>query len=563
MKQKVLKLMCLLCVCMMGASAWGTEKTITLDYNSFGLTTSSYASKTATVDGFSFTVNQGFKGTGNTIQMNSTKGSGILYNTTAIPGLKSITVNVSSGSKTYTVTTGTIETPSANSQTGTATGTYSAQTGDKYFQLKVSGASYFSSIVIKYEIDESKTATSLSWSASSATAIIGNTFLPPTLSKSPNDLEGIVYSSSNTNVATIDSETGELTLKNIGTTTITASFEGNASYSDSEASYTLMVDAGTSEKVTFSEQGYANAEKVTSYVGETFSITFAKGSGSTDPAYYDSGTQLRLYANNTMTISSDLPIYRVVVEFAEKNAYTISTGTYDYDATPHIWTIPNSKSITCTRGGTGQLKLLSVTVYTYGYTRTTTAGNYGTICLPYAVTAAERSGATFYSIAGVIKSGDDIVGVSLAEEEGTLAAGKPYIFKATGTKLVAGYSGDAASVQAATGLVGNLSATPVDVPVNGKCGIVYGTKILLLAENATATVGQNRAYINLDGVAEAGAGVKGIRLYFDGTEEATGINDLTPSINEGNGAVYNVNGQLLNSLQRGINIVNGKKVIIK
>ncbi|MBR5573157.1 MAG: chitobiase/beta-hexosaminidase C-terminal domain-containing protein [Paludibacteraceae bacterium] len=132
------------------SNAWGAEKTITLTYSDFGLTTS-YAQKAATVDGIGFTVNQGYKGSGNVIQMNSTKGAGVLYNTTSIAGLKSITVNVSSGSKTYTITSGTAQTPSGNSQTGTATKTFSIPSGDTYFQLKVSGASYFSSIVITYD----------------------------------------------------------------------------------------------------------------------------------------------------------------------------------------------------------------------------------------------------------------------------------------------------------------------------------------------------------------------------------------------------------------------------
>jgi uncharacterized repeat protein (TIGR02543 family) len=142
----------LLLLCMIAGvgSAWADDKTITLDYSSFGLT-NSYAVKTATVDDFGFTVNQGYKGSGNTIQMNSSKGSGILYNTTAITGLKSIMVNVASGSKTYTITTGTSQEPTANTQTGTTGGTYNAKSGDTYFQLKVSGASYFSSIVITYD----------------------------------------------------------------------------------------------------------------------------------------------------------------------------------------------------------------------------------------------------------------------------------------------------------------------------------------------------------------------------------------------------------------------------
>ena len=139
---------------MFTTNVWGAENTITLTYNSFGLTTT-YAKKTATVSSIGFTVDQGYKGNGNVIQMNSSKGSGILYNTTAIKGLKSIAVTVSSGSKKYTITTGTSEKPTANSQTGTTTKTFNAKSGDTYFQLKVSGASYFSKIVITY--DDSQT----------------------------------------------------------------------------------------------------------------------------------------------------------------------------------------------------------------------------------------------------------------------------------------------------------------------------------------------------------------------------------------------------------------------
>ena len=133
---------------------WAEEKTITLNATTFGSPTS-YQTKTATVGSYSFTVDQMMTSTATAskgaIQMNSTKGSGTLYNTTAIHGLKSITVNVASGNKTYTITTGNSQKPTTNAQTGTTGGTYNAQSGDTYFQLKVSGASYFSSIVITYE----------------------------------------------------------------------------------------------------------------------------------------------------------------------------------------------------------------------------------------------------------------------------------------------------------------------------------------------------------------------------------------------------------------------------
>ena len=48
-------------------------------------------------------------------------------------------------------------------------------------------------------------------------------------------------------------------------------------------------------------------------------------------------------------------------------------------------------------------------------------------------------------------------------------------------------------------------------------------------------------------------------FYFDGDGE-TAINGLTPALSE-SGAIYNVAGQRINKLQKGINIVNGKKVL--
>lgn len=86
----------------------------------------------------------------------------------------------------------------------------------------------------------SKTATSLTWSADSysATIDVDNTF--PELTISPADLIGVTYSSSNTGVATID-ENGNITLKNAGTTTITATFTETATHTGATASYTLTV----------------------------------------------------------------------------------------------------------------------------------------------------------------------------------------------------------------------------------------------------------------------------------------------------------------------------------
>lgn len=127
----------------------GGEGEISLTASDFGLTTS-YATKTATVDGYSFTIDQGYLNGTNNIQMNSSRGNGILYNTTPIPGLSTITLNVASGTNTKTLYSGTTQQPTTSVGTTTSTKTFSIPAGNTYFKIGVSGANYFSSIVITY-----------------------------------------------------------------------------------------------------------------------------------------------------------------------------------------------------------------------------------------------------------------------------------------------------------------------------------------------------------------------------------------------------------------------------
>lgn len=85
----------------------------------------------------------------------------------------------------------------------------------------------------------SSTNCGLTFSSTTASAILGETFNAPTLTN-PYNLTPITYSSSNENVATIDAS-GNVSILATGTTTITASFAGNSEYSSGNASYVLTV----------------------------------------------------------------------------------------------------------------------------------------------------------------------------------------------------------------------------------------------------------------------------------------------------------------------------------
>ena len=78
----------------------------------------------------------------------------------------------------------------------------------------------------------------LAFSADETTAVFGESFTAPTLN---GHTDGVVYSSSDPNVATVDASTGAVTLVGAGETTITASAPATFAYFEGEASYTLTV----------------------------------------------------------------------------------------------------------------------------------------------------------------------------------------------------------------------------------------------------------------------------------------------------------------------------------
>ena len=94
-----------------------------------------------------------------------------------------------------------------------------------------------------------------------------------------------------------------MTLVGTGTTTITASYnDENGDYANTTASYSLKVI--NPNEIIFSEEGYKNSDYVTTITKNDFTATFSKNSGKSTPSYFDTGTAVRMYQGNTLTISS-------------------------------------------------------------------------------------------------------------------------------------------------------------------------------------------------------------------------------------------------------------------
>ena len=83
-----------------------------------------------------------------------------------------------------------------------------------------------------------KTSRNLAFSNVPAYVVLGGEFVAPTLS---GKTDGVVYSSSNEDVAAVNSGTGAVTIKAVGTAVITASAEESDTLLAGEASYTINV----------------------------------------------------------------------------------------------------------------------------------------------------------------------------------------------------------------------------------------------------------------------------------------------------------------------------------
>ena len=118
------------------------------------------------------------------------------------------------------------------------------------------------------------------------------------------------------------------------------------------------------ETIDFTNQGYANGKVMKSVSGTYCTITFDKGTGSNYPTYYTTGTAIRAYGGNTMTIASTTKtIVKVEITFGSSdggNTITTSVGTYSNGT----WT-GSAQSVTFTIGGTSGNRRIQIVKVTY------------------------------------------------------------------------------------------------------------------------------------------------------------------------------------------------------
>ena len=190
--------------------------------------------------------------------------------------------------------------------------------------------------------------------------------------------------------------------------------------------------------------------------------------------------------------------------------------------------------------------------------RTIKADTWNTFVVPFDITNEELEAAfgNDVAVAEFSENSDDANAVTVNFDPMTtpaITANKPVLLKGNaGTsftfngKLIK--TGDAKVAGTNVDFIGTYNAS-----TTVKAGDYFISANKLYKSSGETTIKGTRAYIDAKNDAD-------VKLFIDGIE--TGISEINGTAVE-NGAIYNLAGQRVSNAQKGIYIVNGKKVIIK
>lgn len=111
----------------------------------------------------------------------------------------------------------------------------------------------------------------------------------------------VVYSSDNEAVATVDAQTGEVTVVGLGQAVISAAFAGNEIYSKQTVSYTLNVSLG----VNSVEETKALKDNTTAYINYPLTVAFVNGNQVF--AVDEAGKFIQVYGTNSYAANDIIP----------------------------------------------------------------------------------------------------------------------------------------------------------------------------------------------------------------------------------------------------------------
>jgi hypothetical protein len=201
--------------------------------------------------------------------------------------------------------------------------------------------------------------------------------------------------------------------------------------------------------------------------------------------------------------------------------------------------------------GTGKGGKITIE-YLNDYKRSTQVGAFGTLCLPYKYTP---EGATLYGIESI--EGDKVILTAVEGNQGL--ANTAYIYQATGAEQNFPY----VPGQALNTALKNVTTGALTSPAKYSA-VPEGSYMLQTQDDVQAFykvdsetyIMPHRAYLT------PASDVSNRLLFVSNEGDQTGL-ETVRAFPQGTSAIYDINGRRLSTLQKGLNIVGGVKVIVK
>lgn len=484
-----------------------------------------------------------------------------------------------------------------------------SSTGNVLIKItNTAGAYFIKTISVTYEDGPAKTATTLDFGLTKKTLNIDDTFTATaTLKAGEATISGnVTYTSSKSEVATVNVTTGEVSALTAGTTRITANFAGNDNYAASTATYELTVVDPNAAEETFDFSKPAKYGKDTpatnnetvigvgnSIVSGIVSLTVTKESESSNAKsrFWNSRGEItyRLYTGAINTVSVPQGYVITAISITDNNNGKSKLVTIGENKDNSDWT-GSAQSVQITATGSAVLETMTVAysklpsidldesqnnaetisgnaakTVNVKLTRTLKADVWNTFCVPFDVTVegSPLEGATIKQIASVEEKTDGAV-INFKDAPATLEAGKAYLVRTATAIVNPTFNGVTVKNVVPTNcsrnenyqLIDIYSPKNIDASLYGKVFGINNQDKLAKVMKDTSIKGM-RAYFLLANSATAA------KLNFGG--ELTGIDAVDNGEAVMTGKVYNLNGQYvgnsLEGLKKGVYVVNGKKVL--
>ncbi len=328
--------------CALGAnSVWGATATFApSDFSGQG-TSGTGSAISATVDGITFACDLGYGGA-------------------QIRCYQYGTITISSVSKTITGISFTF----TDGRTGGLSTSYTGLSTDSWSRDLTSQARISQCIVTystgggsSYTVTLSKNGTT-----TDIADLTGTYTLPTTGEHVANACEGWAWHC----WANAAYSTGSPTSTAPSSTVITSMTSAGTAYAVYK--HTETSGGGSTSTFVSADQGWSDGGNAATKNIESVTYSFAQNSGTTPPRYYDSGTSVRFYQNNSLTISSSSTITAIEFTYTQ-SAFaqaSVSTGT----VTDGNWS-GSATSVTFTNKNSTQVRISQIVVTIGGGSTTT------------------------------------------------------------------------------------------------------------------------------------------------------------------------------------------------